>query len=140
VLTTYARPKTIGRQVDPAALAADLDPAGATCDASTYDEYGTARRCTRRPGHDDDEHRAVSSSDEDGPAGTVAFAWSYEWGGAGYGPASPEPIHTVTVTVTFPQSAIGVDADRITADVLANFWECDHDHVRVDVSSSTTAQ
>jgi hypothetical protein len=47
-------------------------------------------------------------------------------------------VHTITVTVTLPESAsTGVDADRIAADVLANFWECDHDHVRVAVTSST---
>jgi hypothetical protein len=47
-------------------------------------------------------------------------------------------MYTITVTVTFPESAsTGVVADRIAADVLANFWECDHDHVRVAVTSST---
>ncbi len=94
-------------------------------------------RCTRRPGHTDDEHRAAFELHGDGPAGVVAFAWQYEHGGAGYGPSSPEPVHTVTVTVTFPESAAtGVDADRIAADVLSNFWECDHDHVRVAVATT----
>ncbi|MBD8140285.1 hypothetical protein IFT36_06960 [Frigoribacterium sp. CFBP 13605] len=42
------------------------------------------------------------------------------------------------MTVTFPESAsTDALADRIAADVLANFWECDHDHVRVAVTSST---
>ncbi len=41
------------------------------------------------------------------------------------------------MTVTFPESAAtGVDADRIAADVLSNFWECDHDHVRVAVATT----
>lgn len=137
MLITYSRPDTIGHDVDPDAPAADLDPTGATCDASTYDVGGVPWRCTRRPGHTDDEHRAAFELHGDGPAGAVAFAWSYDWGGAGYGPSSPEPVHTVTVTVTFPESAAtGVDADRIAADVLSNFWECDHDHVRVAVTTT----
>ncbi|WP_274542760.1 hypothetical protein [Curtobacterium sp. HSID17257] len=40
--------------------------------------------------------------------------------------------------MTFPETAAtGVDADRIAADVPSNFWECDHDHDQVDVTSST---
>ncbi len=145
MLITYSRPGTIGHDADPDAPAADLDPTGATCDASTYDVGGAPWRCTRRPGHSatndpDDEHRAAFERGGDGPAGAVAFAWQYEHGGAGYGPSSSEPVHTVTVTVRFPESAgTGALADRIAADVLSNFWECDHDHVRVDVTSSTAA-
>lgn len=42
------------------------------------------------------------------------------------------------MTVTFPESAsTDALADRIAADVLSNIWECDQDHVRVAVTSST---
>jgi hypothetical protein len=139
VIITYSRPQDLApKQLDPAAPAADLDPDGYECQAETVDVIGTPWSCTRRPAHTDDEHRAVFGQLGDGPAEAVAIAWAYEHGGAGYGPASPEPVHTITVTVTFPESAsTGVAADRIAADVLANFWECDHDHVRVAVTSST---
>jgi len=86
----------------------------------------------------DDEHRAAFGTTGDGPAGEVAFAWQYEWGGAGYGPSSPEPVHTITVTVTFPASAAtGVDAGRIAADVLEHFWECDQEHVTITTHTTT---
>ncbi len=67
MLITYSRPDTIGHDVDPDAPAADLDPAGATCDASTYDVGGVPWRCTRRPGHTDAEHRAAFELHGDGP-------------------------------------------------------------------------
>ncbi|RPE73733.1 hypothetical protein [Frondihabitans sp. PhB161] len=139
MIMNYSRPQGLDpQQLDPAAPAADLDPTGDECQAETVDVDGTPWSCTRRPGHTDDEHRAVFGQLGDGPAEAVAIAWAYEWGGAGHGPASPEPVHTITVTITFPETAAtGVDADRIAADVLANFWECDHDHVRVAVTSST---
>jgi hypothetical protein len=139
VLITYSRPQDLDpQQLDPEAPAPDLDPTGYECEAETVDVLGTRWSCTRRRAHTDDEHRAVFGLLGDGPAEAVAIAWAHEHGGAGYGPASPEAVRTVTVTVTFPESAAtGVDADRIAADVLTNFWECDHDHVRVDVTSST---
>ncbi len=94
-------------------------------------------RCTRRPGHTDDEHRAAFELHGDGPR-----AWSRSPGiTSTEGPVTvrplPNTVHTVTVTVTFPESAAtGVDADRIAADVLSNFWECDHDHVRVAITTT----
>jgi hypothetical protein len=139
VLITYSRPQGLDpQQLDSEAPAPDLDPTGYECEAETVDVLGTPWSCTRRRGHAEDEHRAVFGQLGDGPAEAVAIAWAYEHGGAGYCPASPEPVHTITVTVTFPKSAsTGVAADRIAADVLSSFWECDHDHVRVDVTSST---
>jgi hypothetical protein len=139
VIITYTRPKALGlSKLDPNAPDADLDPTAYECEAETVDVLGTRWSCTRRQGHTDDEHRAVYGQLGDGPPQAVAIAWAYEHGGAGYSPASLEAVRTVTVTVTFPQSAAtDALADRIAADVLTNFWECDHDHVRVDVTSST---
>lgn len=141
MLISYSRPQDLDpQQLDPGAPAADLNPTGHECEAQTVDVLGTPWSCTRRPGHTDDEHQAVFGQLGDGPAEAVAIAWAYEHGGAGYGPASPEPVHTITVTVTFPESAAtDALADRIAADVLTNFWECDHDAVRVAVTSSTRA-
>lgn len=107
MLITYSRPQDLDpQQLDPAAPAADLDPAGYECEAETVDE-----------------HCAVFGQLGDGPAEAVAIAWADEHGGADCSPGSLEPARTITTTVTFPQSAsTGVAADRIAADVLSSFW------------------
>jgi hypothetical protein len=137
---TYERPTTIGEQIDPAAPAADLDPTGAECAATTYDVGGFEWHCTRRPNHTDDEHRAAFDVHGGGPTGAVAFAWQYEWGGAGPGPASTDPMTTVTVTVSFPSTAWTNEQlpDAIADEIRSVFWECDHDDVTVATTATST--
>jgi len=137
---TYERPTTIGEQIDPAAPDADLDPTGAECAATTNDVGGLEWRCTRRPNHTDDEHRAAFDVHGGGPTGEVAFAWQYEWGGAGHGPSSTEPMTTVTVTVSFPSTAWTNEQlpDAIADEIRSVFWECDHDDVTVATTATST--
>ena len=136
---TYERPDTLDMQHDPAAPAADLDPTGAECGATTYDVAGAEWRCTRQPGHVDDEHRAAFGIHGGGP-GEVGFAWQYEWGGAGHGPSSTEPMTTVTVTVRFPRSAWTNEElpEHIADEVRSVFWECDHDDITVATTATST--
>lgn len=140
MLITYERPDTLDMQRDPAAPAADRDPTGAECGATTYDVGGAEWRCTRRPGHADDEHRAAFEIHGGGPTGEVAFAWQYEWGGAGHAPSSTEPMTTVTVTVRFPQTAWTNEQlpEHIAEEVRSVFWECDHDDVEVTVTATSS--
>lgn len=142
---TYERPDHLAdEQTDPQAPSADMapgadvDPRVPVCGASTYDVAGTAWACTRNPGHADDEHRAVFDRYHGGPVGQVAFAWQYEWGGAGHGPSSNVPMTTVTVTVSFPSTAWTNEQlpDAIADEVRSVFWECDHDDIAVTSVSS----
>ncbi|TCL80535.1 hypothetical protein EDF31_11253 [Curtobacterium sp. PhB142] len=145
---TYERPTHLtDEQTDPQAPAADLapgadvDPRVPVCGASTYDVDGTRWTCTRGPGHADDEHRAVFDRYHGGAVGQVAFAWQYEWGGAGHGPSSTVPMTTVTVTVSFPSTAWTNEQlpESIADEVRSVFWECDHDDVTVQtIATSTT--
>ena len=143
---TYERPAHLGdEQTDPNAPApdiapgADVDPRVHVCGATTHDVGGTRWTCTRRPGHDDDEHRAVFDRYHGGPVGHVAIAWQYEWGGAGHGPSSTEPMTTVTVTVRFPQTAWTNEQlpEHIAEEVRSVFWECDHDDVEVTTTATS---
>ena len=86
---TYERPATIGEQIDPNAPAADLDPTGAECAATTYDVGGLEWHCTRRPNHTDDEHRAASTSTAADPPAKSRSPGSTS--GAGPGTARPPP-------------------------------------------------
>ncbi|TCU43297.1 hypothetical protein [Curtobacterium sp. PhB146] len=144
---TYERPTHLDdEQTDPQAPAADMapgadvDPRVSVCGATTYDVDGTQWTCTRRPGHTDDEHRAVFDRYHGGPVGQVAFAWQYEWGGAGHGPSSAEPMTTVTVTVSFPSTAWTNEQlpESVAEEVRSVFWECDHDDVTVQTIATST--
>ncbi|TDW64646.1 hypothetical protein EDF51_11310 [Curtobacterium sp. PhB25] len=143
---TYERPTHLtDEQTDPQAPAADLapgadvDPRVPVCGASTYDVDGTRWTCTRGPGHADDEHRAVFDRYHGGAVGQVAFAWQYEWGGAGHGPSSTVPMTTVTVTVSFPSTAWTNEQlpESIADEVRSVFWECDHDDVTVTTAATS---
>lgn len=144
---TYERPTHLtDEQTDPQAPAADMapgadvDPRVPVCGATTYDVAGTRWTCTRNPGHPDDEHRAVFDRYHGGPVGQVAFAWQYEWGGAGHGPSSTTPMTTVTVTVSFPSTAWTNEQlpDAIADEVRSVFWECDHDDITVTAIATST--
>ncbi len=77
-------------------------PHRGTCDASSYDVGECPWRCTRRPGHTDDEHRAAFELHGDGPAGVVAFACALRARRGRLRSVLSRTVHTVTVTVTFP--------------------------------------
>ncbi|MBT1633267.1 hypothetical protein [Curtobacterium flaccumfaciens] len=147
MIITYERPTDLHEeQTDPDAPAADmapgadLDPRVPVCGASTYDVAGTHWTCTRPPQHDDDEHRAVFDRYHGGPVGQLAIAWQYEWGGAGHGPSSTEPMTSVTVTVRFPSTAWTNEQlpEHIADGVRMAFWECDHDDVDVTTTATST--
>ncbi|MBF4629310.1 hypothetical protein [Curtobacterium flaccumfaciens] len=144
---TYERPAHFdAEQIDPDAPPADMvpgadvDPRVPVCGASTYDVDGDWWRCTRPPQHPDDEHRAVFDRYRGEPVGQVGLAWQYEWGGAGHGPSSTEPMTTVTVTVSFPSTAWTNEQlpEHIADEIRSVFWECDHDDVTVATTAIST--
>jgi hypothetical protein len=50
-------------------------------------------------------------------------------------------VHSITVTVSFPERAIGVDVEKIRSAVLDLFWEGDADDVQLVASTAhDTAQ
>lgn len=148
---TYERPTHLGDEdTDSTAPAADMAPGADTdprvpvCGATTYDVDGTRWTCTRPPQHTadderDDEHRAVFDRYHGGPVGQLAFAWQYEWGGAGHGPSFTEPMTTVTVTVRFPRTAWTNEQlpEHIADEVRSVFWECDHDDIEVTTTATS---
>ena len=136
MIISYQRPDTLGHALDSEAPDAALSVDGSECGAETIDIDGIQWRCTRAPHPGQDEHRAAYERDGDGPDGAVAIAWTYQYAGedqTGGDTEAAAPVHTVTVS--FPDRACGVDAEKIRAAILDLFWEGDADDVQIIVST-----
>ena len=143
MIITYSRPDTLGQALDPEAPALDLSSTETTCTASTYDVDGTHWMCTRAPHQGDDRHQGARAV----PGRTVpviGLVWEYQYsfGGVAGGEADEAAtVQSITVTVSFPARAIGVDVDKIGSAVLDLFWEGDADDVQLVASTAhDTAQ
>ncbi|POH62983.1 hypothetical protein C3B61_15000 [Cryobacterium zongtaii] len=144
MIITYQRPDTLdAHQVDQDAPA-DLSPTGAECGTATVDVLGNPWSCTRSPHPGEDEHRAAITAAGDGPTGTVAVAWTYQYATDDQPGAVDHaaPTQSITVTLSFPtRGAHGIDAAATISSMidagLGHFWEGDQDDVLT--SSTTTA-
>jgi hypothetical protein len=133
VIISYQRPATIGQGIDPEAPALDLSSSATTCGATTYDVAGVEWSCTRAPHPGEDEHQAAQAVTGQ-PVPVVGLVWGYQYAtGEDAGGEADEaaPVHSVTVTVSFPARAIGVDVEKIRSAVLDLFWEGDAEDVQL---------
>jgi len=106
VLITYNRPQDLDpKQLDPAAPAADLDPAGYERQAETVDVLGTPWNCTRRRAHSDDEHRAVFSQLGDGPTEANTIAPDVP---SSFREPDPDHVRVAVTSATRPAGLSGV--------------------------------
>ncbi|RFA06414.1 hypothetical protein B7R54_18705 [Subtercola boreus] len=137
MIITYQRPDTIGHNLDPEAPDAAQSINGSECGAETIDTDGTEWRCTRAPHPGEDEHRAAYDRDGDGPDGAVAIAWTYQYADEDQTAEVTDNAALVhTVTVSFPDRAGGVDAEKIRTAILDLFWEGDADDIQITVSTT----
>ncbi|ROQ36810.1 hypothetical protein EDF46_3363 [Frondihabitans sp. PhB188] len=135
MIITYSRSDTLGQAIDPEAPALDLSPTETTCTASTYDVDGTHWMCTRAPHPGEDRHQATQALPGQSLP-VVGLEWEYQYSlGEDTGGDVDEsaPVHSITVTVSFPDRAIGVDVEKIRSAVPDLFWEGDADDVQVDL-------
>lgn len=143
MIITYSRPGTIGQAIDPEAPALDLSNTGTTCSASTYDVARFSWSCTRAPHPGDDRHQGARALPGLSTP-VVGLEWEYQYSSgedAGGDVDEAAPVHSITVTVSFPDRAIGVDLEKIRSSVLDLFWEGDADDVQLVASSAhDTAQ
>jgi hypothetical protein len=138
VIISYQRRDTIGPGIDPEAPALDLSSSATTCGASTYDVAGVQWSCTRAPHPGQDTHQAAQAVDAHS-APVVGLVWGYQYGTdeeTGGEVDKAAPVHSVTVTVSFPDRAIGVDAEKICSAVLDLFWEGDAEDVQLVASTA----
>lgn len=136
MIISYQRPDTLGHDVDPEAPEACRSVDGFECGAETIDIDGFQWRCTRALHPGQDEHRAAYERDGDGPDGAVAIAWTYQYAGCDQTDGDTDaaaPVHTITVS--FPDRACGVDAEKIRAVILDLFWEGDADDIQIIAST-----
>jgi hypothetical protein len=73
------------------------------------------------------------------PVPVVGLVWGYQYADeeqAGGEADEAAPVHSVTVTVSFPTRAIGVDVEKIRSAVLDLFWEGDADDVQLVASTA----
>lgn len=143
MIINYQRPDTMAEGIDPEAPALDLSSTGKTCSASTYDVDGFSWNCTRAPHPGDDRHQGARALPGHGTP-VVGLEWEYQYSlGEDTGGDVDEaaPVQSVTVTVSFPARAIGVDVEKISSAVLDLFWEGDADDVQIVASTAhDTAQ
>lgn len=143
MIITYSRSDTLGQALDPEAPALDLSRTETTCTASTYDVDGTHWMCTRAPHPGDDRHQAAQSLPGQSVP-VVGLEWEYQYSvGEDTGGDVDEaaPVHSITVTVSFPDRAGGVDLENIRSSILDLFWEGDTDNVQLVASAAhDTAQ
>ncbi|ROQ30263.1 hypothetical protein EDF46_3576 [Frondihabitans sp. PhB188] len=138
MIISYQRPDTIGQGIDPEAPALDLSSSATTCGATTYDVAGVEWSCTRAPHPGQDTHQAAQAVTGQ-PVPVVGLAWGHQYAtGENTGGEADEaaPVHSVTVTVSFPARAIGVDVEKIRSAVLDLFWEGDADDVQLVASTA----
>ncbi|ARC58290.1 hypothetical protein AS850_14490 [Frondihabitans sp. 762G35] len=142
MILTYSRPDTLGQDLDPEALTLDLSSTGTTCSGSTYDVDGFSWSCTRAPHPGDDRHQGARALPcQDAPV--VGLEWEYQYSlGKDTGGDLDEaaPVHSITVTVSFPDRAGGVDLEKIRCAVLDLFWEGDADDVQLVASTAHTRE
>ncbi|MEO7018414.1 MAG: hypothetical protein ABI067_18040 [Leifsonia sp.] len=144
MIITYQRPDELEHdQLDPNAPGADLSATGDECGRATVDVAGMEWRCTRAPHPGYDEHRAAFEREGDGPEGSVAIAWTYQYATAAQGDGIDHaaPTHSLTVTLTFPdRAARGIRADQASASMISaaldHFWEGDLDDVTATATTT----
>jgi hypothetical protein len=138
VIITYSRPDALGKALDPEAPALDPSRTETTCGASTYDVDGFSWSCTRAPHPGDDRHQGVRALPGQSTP-VVGLEWEYQYSlGEDTGGDVDEaaPVHSITVTVSFPDRAIGVDVEKIRSSILDLFWEGDADDVQLVASTA----
>jgi hypothetical protein len=138
MIITYSRPDTIGQDLDPEAPALNLSRTETTCTASTYDVDGTHWMCTRAPHPGDNRHQAAQAVPGQSVP-VVGLEWEYQYSlGEDTGGDVDEaaPVQSITVTVSFPARATGVDLEKIRFAVLDLFWEGDADDVQLVASTA----
>jgi len=138
MIITYSRPDTLGQALDPEAPALGLSRTETTCPASTYDVDGTHWMCTRAPHPGNDRHQAaLGLPGQSVPV--IGLEWEYQYslgGNSGGDVDEAAPVQSLTVTVSFPDRAIGVDVEKIRSAVLDLLWEGDADDVQLVASTA----
>jgi hypothetical protein len=138
MIITYSRPDTLGQTLDPEAPALDLSNTETSCTVSTYDVDGTHWMCTRAPHPGNDRHQAAQAIPGQSTP-LVGLEWEYQYSlgeDTGGGVDEAAPVHSVTVTVSFPHRAGGVDVEEIRSAVLDLFWEGDQEDVQLVASTA----